>query len=223
MGTIQKTTLTPVQEDVLLRALTMHYSGTPMPDVCKQVTGMSLTTYYRWRADYPADYERIDKKARIDAIANRRGEDFSHDSAMVSASRKLQHLAAKEFLNLVPELVRLAGGVPKVIEENRLTKDGPVTLEKILAVYPRDQIAALDLLHRVGKEGVLPAYYTPLPLVEEASIDEGDGKLPINVSSNFSSLRAVKSDGTIIDITVDQPVEAQWKEVTDEKKEDYNP
>ena len=194
-----KSIISDEERDAFVEALTLYYTqGPPITAAFAQVEAGLIDRYYRRKKKHPLEIERINREARAAAWWQRSGEELAFEAEQVRRSHEIQRDAMEALERALPELARIARGEPSYLWD-------PATgEERVVIVYPRDQISAARLLQSIARGGVLPeGYETPeveMPVVaEEAVAGSGEADLSmlelLGVATRFSTLTARMPDG----------------------------
>ena len=190
-------------------ALTTYYLGDGrIAEVFAQVEPGLIDRYYRRKKKYPAEIAEIEREARDEAGRERSFEREGFEAQQERVSWAIEERAGEALLELLPGLLRIALGEPRVVEVVD-GDDGIIT--KAIIVYPRDQIAAMKLLLDIARHGVMPKSYwvRSASTVEDTQDANRSGLMPIFAGNTaFSRLEGVAHDGTKVVINVDDDKDA---------------
>ena len=193
-----KSIISDEERDAFVEALTLYYTqGPPITAAFAQVEAGLIDRYYRRKKKHPLEIERINREARAAAWWQRSGEELAFEAEQVRRSHEIQRDAMEALERALPELARIARGEPSYLWD-------PATgEERVVIVYPRDQIGAARLLQSIARGGVLPeGYESPefaVPVVEETMVESREVDLSmldlLGVTTAFSTLTARMPDG----------------------------
>ena len=139
------------ERKAIRNALVLYYSGSvPIADAFDRTDGITKSTYYNRKADFPDEIKELHDEARTIALRERGDLQTAFDSEQPAASIEIQRAASQSLQELVPELARIARGDPRTVYDE--TKD----CNKTLLAYPRDQAEAFRILQALARVGVLP-------------------------------------------------------------------
>ena len=153
-GYLSASKIPDTERDAIRKALVLYYSGlAKLADALKQTEGISKGTYYKRKADFRDEIDKIHDEAMVIALRERGDQQTAFGSEQLAASFEIQRAASQSLRELVPELVRIARGEPRTIYDE--TKGA----NKTLFPYARDQAEAVRILQSLAKGGVLPEGY----------------------------------------------------------------
>ncbi|MCP4539463.1 MAG: hypothetical protein GY832_20185 [Chloroflexi bacterium] len=189
----------PEQERAVLRQiLVLYYTGqaTSIQDAVAKVPEMGRTTFYRYKKDFPIEFDVISREAKAEAYQERDDKQVAFDAEQFDVSVKLQRMAFEGLIEALPGIVSIAKG-----EERDVTAKGK---QKTIVPYPRDQNEAAKILQQIARGGVLPESAVGRIGQMIGEPDEGDdkeSKLPVlPISAEFTSVVAKAPDGTTVTI-----------------------
>ena len=176
---------------IFRQALVSYYvEGPPIIRAFDQVEPGLIDRYYRRRKNYPEEIERLNREARTLALLERSGDEIAFESEQIQMSQKIQRATVEQIKSTIPNLASIARG------ESRVVRDRYIGKEKVMIVYPRDQIDAIRLLQSLARGGVLPERYKRVEVAESAQTTEPEPLLDLlGVSTNFTSLTTHAPDG----------------------------
>jgi hypothetical protein len=204
IGPLQKVSATM---DAVEEALVLHYSGLSMREAFERVDGASRSTYYRLSKDAPDEIDELKTSARRRAMKLRSEQRLSADAHIEEQGIEAQRSAAQALIEAIPTLAKIAAGIPwdvDVIARER-DDDGDwvdVKRKKTVVPYPTSIAGAANTLHAIVKDGFMPE---GVRLAMQHMDDDQRGALnPIfQAMTSFSSVKAVKPDGSSVEITHD--------------------
>lgn len=142
------------ERKAIVNALVLYYSGSaPIADALDRTEGITKSTYYNRKGDFPDEIKELQDKAGAIALRERGDLQTAFDSEQLAASIEIQRAASNSLRALVPELVRIARG------ESRTVLDEAKGEHKTMFAYPRDQAEAFRILQSLARFGVLPEGY----------------------------------------------------------------
>jgi hypothetical protein len=198
---------TPVRERTayqMRQALCHFYLGRGSKKECLDaLDGISETTYYRIKNEYPDLVDAIDRSARREALYRTCGEDIAFQARQKRESREIQRRAAEILKECLPVLASIALGEPR-----RVDVDGET---QFILVYPRDRLKAIALVQKIAREGTLPKREITLKDIQwaepprEAEEPSLDWLINIGVPTDFHTVTATTPDGREVKATVVPP------------------
>jgi hypothetical protein len=185
---------TKISEDerqAFRKALELHYGqGMRMNDAFDQVEAGLMDRYYRRRKNYPEEIEAVNREARAAVMRELSGDQLAFESRQLRASKELQMAAIKATHEALDKLGRIVNGEVFVVEG------------KVIIPYPRDMIAAANVILEIARKGVMPATY-PRRLGEFLEADKEEKPeqrkpvIPLmGVNPQFRSFQITGIDGT---------------------------
>jgi hypothetical protein len=203
-------TISDDERQAFRKALELHYGqGMPMNDAFDQVEPGLIDRYYRRRKKHPEEIEAINREARAAAVKELSGDQLAFESQQIKESRELQMAAIESTNEALDKLGRIVKG-----EAFRVG-------DKVIIPYPRDIIAAANLILEIARKGVMPATYSGrlrefLEADKEQKPKPSKQLLPlIGIEPNFSRITATRPDGTKFTAEVKQEdvIDVEPKEV----------
>jgi hypothetical protein len=157
---------------------------------------MGRTTFYKWKGDYPDEFDVISREAKAEAYKERDSKQVAFDAEQFDVSVQLQRMAFEYLIDSLPHIADIARG-----EAREVKVKGRV---KVIVPYPRDQNEAVKILQQLARGGVLPegAPGRVAQILGEPA-DEGDkeSRLPVlPISAEFTSVVAKAADGTTVTV-----------------------
>ncbi len=192
-----------VRESVLAALIVYYKGGCELKAAFKAADGIGYGSYYRLKKVHPDEMRLIDHEARQAAILDRDGAQIAYDSEQLELSRQLQKESAEAMLDALPQIAHLAkGGTLMVKKTNKAGEEE----NKLIVIYPRDQLQAMNVLQILAKSGVVPDdLLSPPPKFVGEEEETQVLALPLPVNANFSRIEATRPDGTVITATVERP------------------
>lgn len=197
-------------------ALVLHYSGLSLRESFERVDGAARSTYYSYLKDIPEEMEELKSVARKRAIKRRTEQRLSADAHIEEKGILAQRYAAQALIDAIPTLAKIAAGVPWDVDITARQQDDDgdwidVKRKKTVVPYPTSIAGAANTLHAIVKDGFIPE---GVRLAMRGTDDDQRGVLnPIfQAMTSFKSVRAVKPDGSAVEITAE---DADYIEVDD--------
>lgn len=206
MGLPQKTELNETDRDVILRCLLEYYSGSgdSLTAVLDSSPGISSSTYYRYKQQFPDEIALIDSKAKSLAKSIQDGRQTHIDSVLLERTQAIQEQAIAAIESALPVITRTATG------EN---------WSEDVRVFPRDANKALEILLDIARNGVVSGISTYTRALEKTLKPDSAGRggleeLPmLGAPSQFSKVEATALDGSRITIERGDSVDAEVVEL----------
>jgi hypothetical protein len=182
---------------VLKQVLVLYYSGqaVSIQAAVEQVDGIGSTTFYKYRGDYPDEFEAISREAKAEAYKERDSKQVAFDAEQFDVSVQLQRMAFEYLLESLPHIADIAQGKPRDVKSGGK--------KKTIVPYPRDQNEAVKILQQLARGGVLPES-TPgkvAGMIGEPDEGNKESKLPaLPISAEFTSVVAKAADGTTVTV-----------------------
>ena len=184
-------TISDDEREAFLKAMILYYSeGLLIADAFDQVEPGLVDRYYRRRKLYPEEIEEINREALAVAQKEVSGEQLALAARQMRESRELQMAAIEATKEALTKLGRIVNCEPFTVEG------------KVIIPYPRDIIAAANVILEIARKGVMPATY-PRRLREFLEADkrqEPERTKPfipvLGVNPKFSKITATAADGT---------------------------
>jgi hypothetical protein len=175
-----------------------------MKDILDEVSGISETTFYRVKKEFPELAAAIDESARLEAWRRIGDEEIAFQANEKRLSRAIQECA----MDVLEDPRVLQAVVDVVLGKPRLSVIGGES--KHVAPRPKDQLQAFRALQDFARSGFLPERTTgfkdlmtipepPLPKKEQADVEWLIGS---GVSSESDSLTGETGDGDTTEPTV---------------------
>jgi hypothetical protein len=182
---------------ILKQVLVLYYSGqaVSIQAAVEQVDGIGRTTFYKYKGDYPAEFEAISREAKAEAYRDRDDKQVAFDAEQFDVSVRLQRMAFDYLIDSLPKIADIAKG-----EAREVKVDGK---KKVIVPYPRDQNEAVKILQQLARGGVLPESAPSRVSQMLGEPDEGDreSRLPVLlISDGFTSVVAKAADGTTVTV-----------------------
>jgi hypothetical protein len=184
-------TISDDERQAFRKALELHYGqGMRMNDAFDQVEAGLMDRYYRRRKNYPDEIEAINREAKAAAMRELSGDQLAFEARQMRKSRELQMAAIKATHETLDRLVRIVSGEAFIVEG------------KVIIPYPRDIIAAGNVILEIARKGVMPATYPRrlrqfLEADKEEKAEREKPDIPsLGLNPNFSKFSATAPDGT---------------------------
>jgi hypothetical protein len=202
-------TISDDEREAFRKALELHYGqGMRMNDAFDQVEPGLIDRYYRRRKNYPEEIEAINREARAAVMRELSGDQLAFEARQIRESWEIQRTAIEYPKEALSALERIARGEPWIVEG------------KTIIPYPRDRIAAANLMREIARNGVMPEGYARRRKMVGA--DKGEKPEPkkqliplLGVEPNFSRVTVSTPDGAEYTAEVKQEdvIEVEPKEV----------
>ena len=190
-------------------ALVLHYSGLSLRESFDRVDGAARSTYYNYLKEAPDEMEALKASARRRAIKRRTEQRMSADAHIEERGIEAQRFAAQALIEAIPTLAKIASGTPWDVDVVFRERDDDnewidVKRKKTVVPYPTSIAGAANPLHAIVKDGFIPE---GVRLAMQDTDDDQHGVLnPIfQAMTSFQSVKAVKADGTSVEITAESP------------------
>jgi hypothetical protein len=201
-----------VRRQAMLDALVRYFLGQGgLVRLLDATDGITATTYYRLRDNFPDDFLLVETEARSLAAKERSSTRVAFESRQENESQDLQEYSLLEYKEIIDQLRSIAKGETYEVEtlvNRRVDGDWKQVPEKKTVIpFPRDQVSAAGMLRDIARDGMIPerAYQLAYSPGEEVDDDPG-GLMPMfSASSAFKRIEAVAPDGTKVTATVDHP------------------
>ena len=172
----------------LRQALLRHYLGASLSKAFEATKSVSRATYYRLRKEYPGEVSRIEGEAKKEALENMSDNLLSLRCAMTTCSVDIQRRAAEILIAGLAVIERIIRGEPEILHLKVLRNGEEVEETRVIIPQPRDQIAAMRLVHAIARDGLLPKGYRET-VHQEQPKDDPNRRLPLprNLPSTFQA------------------------------------
>jgi hypothetical protein len=170
-----------------------------MNDAFDQVEAGLIDRYYRRRKRYPEEIAAIDREAKGAAMRELSGDQLAFESRQMRKSRELQMAAIESTKEALEKLERIVNGEAFRVEG------------KVIIPYPRDIIAATNVILEIARKGVMPETYPRrlrqfLEADKEEKAERSKPYIPVlGVNPNFSRVTTTLPDGTEYTAEVKRP------------------
>ncbi len=203
---LAKRTIPEQERAVLRQILVLYYSGraTSIQDAVAQVPEMGRTSFYKWKGDYPVEFDAISREAKAEAYKEKGDKQVAFDAEQFDVSVQLQRMAFEHLLASLPQIADIAKG-----EVRKVDVDGKT---KVIVPYPRDQNEAMKILQQIARGGVLPESAVGRMVQAAGDSDEDDKQsgLPVlPISAEFTSVVAKAADGTTVTVERGEVIEGE--------------
>jgi hypothetical protein len=193
--------------EAMEEALVLHYSGLSIREAFDRVDGAARSTYYQWQKERPDEIEEVKAAARGRAIRKRTEYRLSADAHLEEKGIVAQKAAAQALIEAIPTLALIASGQTWEVEitaQERNTEDEVVNVarRKTVVPYPTAIAGAANTLHAIVKDGFMPE---GIRIALQQTDSEGKAGLQpmFQAMTDFTSVKAVKADGSSVEITRD--------------------
>ena len=92
--------------------LVLYYSGqaVSIQAAVEQVDGIGRTTFYKYKGDYPDEFEAISREAKAEAFKDKDDKQIAFDAEQFDVSVRLQREAFAYLIESLPGIASIAKG-----------------------------------------------------------------------------------------------------------------